>query len=94
MEINEQYPEAVRQAWREEIERAIANAKRSELQRWFRRQWYKAEARSNWPEWRRQRRRLHRRGTAGADSQDGGTIRPTNGGDWNGKVWSMQERSG
>ena len=86
MEINEQYPESVRQSWRYEIERAIGNAKRSAFDRWFRTQWYKAEAWSRWPEWRRQRRRLHRRGTAGAAGQDGGTIRPTNGGDWNGKM--------
>ena len=70
MDTNEQYPEAVRQAWRDEIERAIANAKRSKLDKWFRRQWYKAEARGRWSEWRKQQVRLRsawnrRRGGSG-----------------------------
>ena len=30
---------------REEIERAISNAKRSELDKWWRRQWYRETAR-------------------------------------------------
>ena len=59
MEIHEQYPEAVRQSWRDEIEGAVAGVKRSAVDRWFRREWYKAEARSRWPEWRKKHCRRH-----------------------------------
>jgi hypothetical protein len=49
---------------KEEIERAVRNAKRAELDRWMRREWYKAAARgrwsaerkAEWKEWRRRRR--------------------------------------
>ena len=35
-------------AWRDEIEHAIDGIKRTKLDRWTRRQWHKAAARSRW----------------------------------------------
>jgi len=32
-----------------EIERAISHVKRTDLDRWFRRMWYRAAAMSKWP---------------------------------------------
>ena len=36
----------MRWIWEREIERAIVNAKRTEWDKWFRREWYKAGART------------------------------------------------
>jgi hypothetical protein len=36
---------ALQASWRDEIERAITNQKRTELDKYLRRLWYKAEAR-------------------------------------------------
>jgi hypothetical protein len=41
--------------WRDEVERAIENAKRSAWDRKFRREWYKAMARKRWSRARRER---------------------------------------
>ena len=60
MELKELAAKATMAAWRDEIERAITNAKRTEWDKRFRRAWYRAEARSkardrgrwpkrNWP---------------------------------------------
>ena len=54
--------------WKREIERAIRRAKRpkqTELDRWFRREWHRAEAISQWPEWRQRLYRKWRRKTKG-----------------------------
>ena len=44
---------ALARQYRNEIERAIANVKRSELDKRFRREWYKAVAKRRWDERRR-----------------------------------------
>ena len=40
------------QSCRDEIERAVDNVKRTELGKWFRREWYKAGARGRWSQQR------------------------------------------
>ena len=42
-------PFDLRWIWEREIERAIKNAKRTGFDKWFRREWYKAGARRDWP---------------------------------------------
>lgn len=52
-------------AWAGEIEHAIDNVKRTKFDRWMRKEWHKADARSHWSEgrkigwasWRRRRSR-------------------------------------
>ena len=41
-------PFGMRWIWEREIERAIKNAKRTEFDKWFRKEWYKAGARRKW----------------------------------------------
>ena len=48
MDITQQLEQGARAVWAEEIERAIANAKRSESDKWMRREWHKAESRRRW----------------------------------------------
>ena len=51
--------------WKDEIEHAIDNVKRTKLDKWMRREWHRAGARERWAEdrkaewedWRRRRRR-------------------------------------
>ena len=53
-----QVGQMVRESWKAEIERAIDRAsqpKRSELDKWFRRQWYREAAILGWPEGRQKR---------------------------------------
>jgi len=45
---------SLRAKWRDEIERAIANAKRSESDKWFRKQWHRAAGRRR-RAWRQRR---------------------------------------
>ena len=45
--------EEARAAWADEIERAVDNVKRTKLDRWMRREWHKAAARSRWSEGRK-----------------------------------------
>lgn len=40
-------------AWKDEIERAIDNVKRTNLGRWIRREWHRAGARDHWSEGRK-----------------------------------------
>ena len=42
--------------WEREIERGVSNIKRSDWDKWFRCEWYKAGARRKWPQWKRERR--------------------------------------
>jgi len=48
MDVTQQLEQAARAAWAEEIERAIANVKRTERDKWMRREWHKADARRQW----------------------------------------------
>ena len=48
MDITHYAEQAARAEWAEEIERAITNVKRTELDKWFRREFHKAAARSRW----------------------------------------------
>jgi len=51
--------------YRDEIERAIDNLKRSALDRWFRREWHKAAARNKWSQQRSAAWRAWRKGRRG-----------------------------
>jgi len=54
----------VRESWKAEIERAVDRVKapkRTELDQWFRRQWHREAAVSQWPEWRQKQYREWRR---------------------------------
>ena len=56
----EELARMARENWKAEIERAIDRArqpKRSELDKWFRRQWYREAAIMGWPEERQRRYR-------------------------------------
>ena len=68
------YPEqAARAAWAEEIERAVDNVKRTESDKWMRREWHKAASRrqwtagrtARWADWREQQSRGGARDKAG-----------------------------
>ena len=48
MDVTQQLERAARAAWAEEIERAIANVKRTERDKWMRREWHKADSRRRW----------------------------------------------
>jgi len=54
----------VRESWKAEIERAVDRVKgpkRTELDQWFRREWYREAAVSQWPEWKQKHYREWRR---------------------------------
>ena len=53
-------PSILREAFRQEIERAIDNVKRTVCDKWFRRQWYRATAQRN------RRHSSHRQRMSGA----------------------------
>ena len=58
MNVKELAAQSVMETWRREIEQAVDVAKgsakpRTELDDWYRRQWYMAEAREKWPAWRK-----------------------------------------
>ena len=42
-------PFELRWIWEHQIERAVDNAKRSDWDKWFRKQWYRAAAMRKWP---------------------------------------------
>ena len=48
----------VRESWKAEIEHAVDKVngpKRTEIDQWFRREWHREAAVSQWPEWRQKR---------------------------------------
>ena len=57
----------LKQRYRDEIERAIDNVKRTDLDKWFRKQWYKAAARRR----RQSRSPWHRQQVSGACGHGG-----------------------
>ena len=48
MDVTHYAEQAARAAWAEEIERAIDNVKRTEWDKWMRREWHKADSRRQW----------------------------------------------
>jgi hypothetical protein len=48
MNANESMKQANAEPWRNEIEHAIDNVKRTQQDKWLRREWYRAAARRNW----------------------------------------------
>ena len=82
-----QFPEqSAKAAWAEEIERAIDNVKRTEFDKWMRKEWHKAGSRREWSADRKARwldwREQHSRGVArdGAGQPERVSVTPA-------KVW-------
>ncbi|MFC1805630.1 hypothetical protein ACFL09_01450 [Planctomycetota bacterium] len=48
MEMKELAAKTRMESWADEIERSIDNVKRTKLDKWMRREWHKAGARSHW----------------------------------------------
>jgi hypothetical protein len=48
MDIAHHAEQTARAAWAEEIERAVENVKRTEWDKWMRREWHKAASRRQW----------------------------------------------
>lgn len=65
-------PKLIAEQNRQEIERAIDNVKRTALDKWFRKEWYKTAARQRWSKQRRQRWQHSRRHSGGAGPQRAG----------------------
>ena len=63
IDVVEYLERAARAAWAEEIERAVDNVKRTESDKWMRREWHKADSRrqwsasrtAKWADWKRRR---------------------------------------
>ena len=53
MDVKELATKATTEPWQDEIEHAIDNVKRTESDRWMRREWHKASARGRWSEGRK-----------------------------------------
>lgn len=61
MKVEKLAAQSAQQAWKDEIERAINNVKRSAWDKWFRREWYRATAtiarkHGRYGQWRRSKR--------------------------------------
>ena len=48
MDVTHHAKQAARAAWAEEIDRAVENVKRTERDKWMRREWHKADSRRKW----------------------------------------------
>ena len=66
MELKELAGKAMMAAWQDEIERAVNNVKRTELDKWLRRAWYRGERGKGRCRTRRPRRSGLRRGPRSA----------------------------
>ena len=70
MELKELAGKAMMAAWHDDIERAVRNVKRTELDKWMRTAWHKAGARNLWSRGRKTKwLEWKRRGLRGAVSE-------------------------
>jgi len=60
MDVEKQIVQGTMAAWKAEIERAIINAKRTEWDKWWRRQFYRETGRMAKRRWQRRARRRRR----------------------------------